>query len=193
MDRVLALMQRALMSLAQKEADGNQEHMNPEGHSHHIAQAYILHCPVGSRGRHYKYITTRETRTSQFTIGHMAPTSVWVIRHSFVRRARPFFNLYRSRAQDAGLRVSLDSERGSVALMVFASSSRREVWLVGKPTRPVGRKESCLGTKQVDNLGIKNTSAGELKTVSEAFWLKPGWWCCGCRKGARDNRYHECP
>ncbi|KAJ1097034.1 hypothetical protein NDU88_002163 [Pleurodeles waltl] len=127
--------------------------------------------------------------TSQFTIGYMAPASVWVIGHSFVRRARPFFNLYRSRAQDAGLRF-LWIARGGLRLdglrqLVKEVLRRRlpppaliilhgEAWLVGKPTRPMGGKESCLVTKQVDNLGIKNTSAGELKTVSAAFWLKPG-------------------
>ncbi|KAJ1109815.1 hypothetical protein NDU88_007173 [Pleurodeles waltl] len=63
-------------------------------------------------------------RASQFTIGHMAPASVWVIGHSFVHRAQPFFNLYRSRAQDTGLRF-LWIARGVCALMVFASSSRR--------------------------------------------------------------------
>ncbi|KAJ1206898.1 hypothetical protein NDU88_002291 [Pleurodeles waltl] len=54
-------------------------------------------------------------KISQFTIGHMAPASVWVIGHSFVRRARPFFNLYRSRAQDAGLRF-LCIARGGLRL-----------------------------------------------------------------------------
>ncbi|KAJ1131368.1 hypothetical protein NDU88_009705 [Pleurodeles waltl] len=48
----------------------------------------------------------------------------------------------------------------------FLSSG--EAWLVGKPTRPVGGKESCFSTKEVDNLGIKNTSAGELKTDGSA-------------------------
>ncbi|KAJ1182143.1 hypothetical protein NDU88_007338 [Pleurodeles waltl] len=42
-------------------------------------------------------------RTSQTSIEHTAPASVWVIGHSFVRRAWLFFNMYRSRAQDAGL------------------------------------------------------------------------------------------
>ncbi|KAJ1079729.1 hypothetical protein NDU88_000039 [Pleurodeles waltl] len=54
-------------------------------------------------------------RLSQFTIEHMAPASVWVIGHSFVRRAQPFFNLYRSRAQDAGLRF-LCIARGGLRL-----------------------------------------------------------------------------
>ncbi|KAJ1197584.1 hypothetical protein NDU88_001441 [Pleurodeles waltl] len=166
-------------------------------------------------------------KTSQFTIGHMAPTSVWVIGHSFVRRAQPFFNLYRSRAQDAGLRflciarggLRLDglrqlteevlrrrlpppeliilhvggNDRATIGRRSVFEDLMAEAWLVGKLTRPVGGKESCFGTKQVDNLGIKNTSAGELKTVSGAFWLKPGWRCCGFRKGARDDRYRECP
>ncbi|KAJ1106370.1 hypothetical protein NDU88_003771 [Pleurodeles waltl] len=60
-------------------------------------------------------IARPQYRISQFTIGHMAPASVWVIGHSFVRRARPFFNLYRSRAQDAGLRF-LCIARGGLRL-----------------------------------------------------------------------------
>ncbi|KAJ1160328.1 hypothetical protein NDU88_000830 [Pleurodeles waltl] len=178
----------------------------------------------------------------------MAPASIWVIGQSSVHRARPFFNLYRSQAQDAGLQflwiargvLRLDGLRQLVKevlrwrlpqpaliilhvggndlptigkrtvfedMMVEISWLAKrvslntkhlglwgEAWLVGKLTRPVGGKESCLDTKQVDNLGInKNTSAGELKTVSEAFWLKPGWRCCGCKKGAQDDRYRECP
>ncbi|KAJ1141442.1 hypothetical protein NDU88_007774 [Pleurodeles waltl] len=54
-------------------------------------------------------------KTSQFTIGHMAPSSVWVIGHSFVRRALPFFNLYRSWAQGTGLRI-LWIARGGLCL-----------------------------------------------------------------------------
>ncbi|KAJ1098990.1 hypothetical protein NDU88_004095 [Pleurodeles waltl] len=87
MDRVLALMQPALMLLVQRGAEGNQ--LGGETPISEVDSA------PDQGGR---------SRASQFTIGHMAPASVWVIGHSFVRLVRPFFNLYRSQAHDAGLR-----------------------------------------------------------------------------------------
>ncbi|KAJ1124103.1 hypothetical protein NDU88_002565 [Pleurodeles waltl] len=51
--------------------------------------------------------------TSQFTIGHMAPASVWrVTGHSFALRAWPFFNQYHSLAQDTGLQFLWIARRG---------------------------------------------------------------------------------
>ncbi|KAJ1163867.1 hypothetical protein NDU88_004319 [Pleurodeles waltl] len=166
MDRVLSLMQPALMSLAQKGAEGNpvggetpelevdsapdqggrprragvppksafprflrglgKWHPNCGGKSQ-LPRGHSLRghgIPTWDRQTRNQRLPSREqwqvqpwverfrsasvnlegTWISQFTIGHMAPASVWVIGHSFVRRARPFFNLYRSWAQDAGLR-----------------------------------------------------------------------------------------